>query len=77
MKLLTVIYRGWGEHWPLGTLADNGHDILFKYSPEALRRGIELSPRHLPLRVIAFGGAPRHQHHLCSRTRCPTAGDSY
>lgn len=64
MKLLTVIYRGWGEHWPLGTLADNGHDILFEYSPEALRRGIELSPRHLPLRVIAFGGAPRHQHHL-------------
>ena len=64
MKLLTVVYNGWGEHWPLGTLADNGHDILFEYSPEALRRGIELSPRHLPLRVIAFGGAPRHQHCL-------------
>ncbi|MRW92772.1 type II toxin-antitoxin system HipA family toxin [Duganella sp. FT80W] len=64
MKVLSVSYNGWGEHWPLGTLADNGHDILFEYSPEALRRGIELSPRHLPLRVIAFGGAPRHQHSL-------------
>lgn len=64
MKLLTVAYHGWGENWPLGTLADNGHDILFEYSPEALRRGIELSPRHLPLRVIAFGGAPRHQQRL-------------
>jgi serine/threonine-protein kinase HipA len=64
MKLLTVVYNGWGEDWPLGTLADNGHDILFEYSPEALRRGIELSPRHLPLRVIAFGSAPRHQHFL-------------
>ena len=29
MKRLSVIYNGWGEHWPLGTLADNGRDLLF------------------------------------------------
>jgi serine/threonine-protein kinase HipA len=64
MKLLNVIYQGWGEQWQLGTLADNGHDILFEYSPEALRRGLELSPRHLPLRALAFGGFPEHQQRL-------------
>ncbi|TFW19655.1 type II toxin-antitoxin system HipA family toxin [Duganella callida] len=64
MKLLHVIYNGWNENWQLGTLADNGHDILFEYTPEALRRGLELSPRHLPLRALAFGGFPDHQHRL-------------
>lgn len=64
MKLLTVVYNGWGERWPLGTLADNGHGILFEYAPEALRRGLELSPRHLPLRALAFDDFPRHQHRL-------------
>jgi hypothetical protein len=43
MKLLNVIFNGWGERWQLGTLADNGKDILFEYSPEALRRDIELA----------------------------------
>jgi serine/threonine-protein kinase HipA len=64
MKLLTVIYKGWGEHWPLGMLADDGQHILFEYSPEALRRGVELSPRHLPLRAKGFGGFPSHQQQL-------------
>jgi len=38
MKRLTVLFNGWGEHWPLGPLADNGHDILFEYSPDAVHR---------------------------------------
>jgi len=54
MKRLDVIFNGWGERWQLGTLADNGSEILFEYAPEALRRDIELSPRHLPLRAEAW-----------------------
>lgn len=64
MKLLTIIYNGWGEQWPLGMLADDGQHILFEYSPEALRRGVELSPRHLPLRAEGFSGFPPHQQQL-------------
>lgn len=64
MKRLSVLFNGWGEHWPLGTLADNGQTILFEYSPEAIRRGMELSPRHLPLRTDAYGGFPPHLHGL-------------
>jgi len=64
MKLLNVIFNGWGERWPLGVLADNGRDILFEYAPEALRRGIELSPRQLPLRAEGYSSLPRHQQRL-------------
>lgn len=64
MKLLHVLYQGWGEDWPLGRLADNGRDLLFEYSPEALRRGLQLSPRHLPLRPGAFSGFPDYQERL-------------
>ena len=64
MKLLNVIFNGWGECWPLGVLADNGRDILFEYAPEALRRGIEHSPRHLRLRAEGYGGFPQHQQRL-------------
>ncbi|MQA39699.1 type II toxin-antitoxin system HipA family toxin [Rugamonas aquatica] len=64
MRLLNVIFNGWGEHWLLGVLADNGRDILFEYAPEALRRGMELSPRHLPLRTEGFSGFPPHQQRL-------------
>ena len=60
MKKLTVIYGGWGESWPLGTLADNGRDLLFEYSPQALAQGLELSPRHLKLRADAYGDLPAH-----------------
>jgi serine/threonine-protein kinase HipA len=49
MKKLQVIYDGWGERWPLGTLADTGRDILFEYSPQAIQRGLQLSPMHQPL----------------------------
>jgi serine/threonine-protein kinase HipA len=64
MKLLNVVFNGWGERWPLGVLADNGKDILFEYAPEALRRRVDLSPRHLPLRSEAFSGFPPHQQRL-------------
>jgi len=63
MKKLGVIYCGWGEHWQLGTLADNGRDVLFEYSAQALERHLELSAHMLPLRVAAYGGLrtlPRH-----------------
>ncbi len=49
MNKLNVIYNGWGEHWPLGTLADTGRAIFFEYSPQALERGLQLSPVHQPL----------------------------
>jgi hypothetical protein len=64
MKLLNVVFNGWGERWPIGVLADDGRDILFEYAPEALRRGIEFSPRHLPLRAGGFSGFPSHQQRL-------------
>lgn len=58
MKTLHVHYEGWGERWLLGSLADNGRELLFEYSPEALARNLELSPRHLKLRSEAYGGFP-------------------
>lgn len=64
MNLLNVVFNGWGERWPLGVLADDGRDILFEYAPEALRRGIEFSPRHLPLRAGGYSGFPSHQQRL-------------
>lgn len=51
MKKLTVFYVGWGERWPLATLADNGKTILFEYTAEAMQQQLELSPRMLKLRV--------------------------
>lgn len=61
IKKLSVIYDGWGERWPLGTLADTGRDILFEYSPQAMTRGLQLSPMHQPLpragaAAVAFKG---------------------
>ena len=61
MNKLLVHYQGWGEQWLLGTLADNGRERLFEYSPEALRRGLEVSPLRLKLRAQAFGQLPAHQ----------------
>ncbi|WP_205622380.1 type II toxin-antitoxin system HipA family toxin [Xanthomonas arboricola] len=55
IKKLTVLYEGWGQRWPLGTLADDGRQIIFEYSAEALTKGIEFSPRHLKLRQGAYG----------------------
>ena len=61
IKKLSVIYDGWGERWPLGTLADTGRDILFEYSSQAMARALQLSPMHQPLpragaAAVAFKG---------------------
>jgi serine/threonine-protein kinase HipA len=53
--------RGGGERFQLGTLADDGKELLFEYSPEALKRGLELSPHRLPLSDKAYGDFPDHQ----------------
>lgn len=58
MNKLQIVYNGWGERWPLATLAeDAGRILLFEYSPEALRQGLELSPLHLALRTAAYPGS--------------------
>jgi serine/threonine-protein kinase HipA len=49
MKKLQVIYDGWGEHWPLGTLVDAAQGLVFEYSQQAVERGLQLSPMHQPL----------------------------
>ncbi len=54
MKELTVTYQGLGKPFVVGTLADDGSDLLFQYSPQALEQGIELSPIRLPLRAPAY-----------------------
>lgn len=64
MKKLNVIYTGWGEHFLLGVLADNGRDILFEYSTEAIKRGLDLSPFKMPLSSQTFGNHPTHQLRL-------------
>lgn len=64
MKRLSVIYCGWGEQWQLGTLADNGRVVLFEYHPEAITRGLELSPRHLKLNSVAYGDFPTYLDRL-------------
>lgn len=64
MKRLLVRYRGWGEDWPLGELADDGMDLLFEYSEEAQRQRLELSPLRLPLRREAYGDFPPHLFRL-------------
>lgn len=60
MKKLSVIYAGWGERWPLGTLAEAGRPgqpLLFEYSETARHEGLELSPLRLPLSLPgAFTG---------------------
>jgi len=64
VKTVHVHYQGWGENWPLGTLADDGQQLLFEYSPQALVEGLSLSPRHLPLQKQAMGHFPPHQWRL-------------
>lgn len=60
MKRLSVLYRGWGECWPLATLADDGARLLFEYTEEALRQRLELSPYLLKLQRAAYGHFPDH-----------------
>lgn len=61
MKKLTVFYEGWGERWPLATLAEDKRTLLFEYTAEAQAQGLELSPRHLKLRAAAYGDFPVYQ----------------
>jgi serine/threonine-protein kinase HipA len=64
MKKVLVYYEGWGERWLLGTLADNGSQLLFEYSPEALVQQLELSPHRLKLTGEAYGDFPSHLQRL-------------
>jgi serine/threonine-protein kinase HipA len=68
MKELKVIYQGAGQSYWLGTLADDGHDVLFQYSPDALAQALELSPIRLPLRQNAY---PDHQRDYLDLMRVP------
>jgi len=61
MKKLNVIYAGWGERFKLGTLAEDGSDIIFEYSEEALDRRLELSPFKIPLSGRSYSDFPEHQ----------------
>jgi len=54
LESVQVFYVGWGERWLWGTLASTASlsgrpQILFEYSDEARRRGLELSALRLPL----------------------------
>lgn len=49
-----MTYQGLGASFVLGTLADDGQDVLFQYAPQALERGLHLSPIRLPLRALAY-----------------------
>lgn len=60
MKKLAVHYQGWGEDWLLGTLADDGRDLLFEYSQRALDEQLELSPVRLKLGTVTYSGFPAH-----------------
>lgn len=65
MKELAVIYRGFGQSIPVGTLADDGKAVLFQYSADAIKWGLDLSPLRAPLRQAAFpdhAGDYRHLH---------------
>jgi serine/threonine-protein kinase HipA len=64
MKELTVTYRGLGEDVVLGTLAEDGSDVLFQYSAAAIAQGLELSPIRLPLRAAAYPDQRAQYEHL-------------
>ncbi len=54
VRKIQVIYQGWGEHCTLGFLVANNKSTVFEYTPEAIAKGIEFSPRHLPLSNNSF-----------------------
>jgi serine/threonine-protein kinase HipA len=64
MKKLDVVYMGWGERFDLGILADDGTDLFFEYSTQAIKRGLELSPFKLPLSAKSYGNFPEYQLRL-------------
>jgi serine/threonine-protein kinase HipA len=53
MKKIDVGFRGWGESWTLGTLADIGQGPVFEYSA-----GVQFSPLRVPLGTQSWGGLP-------------------
>lgn len=64
MKKIAVFFCGWGQRWQLGTLADNGRDLLFEYSAAAIAKNIDFSPRQMKLRSQAYADFPVHQFRL-------------
>ena len=64
MKKVLIFYEGWGERWLLGTVAHNGQQLLFEYSPEAIRQQLELSPHQLKLKREAYGNFPAYMQSL-------------
>ena len=54
MKELSVVYRGFGQSVPIGTLADDGKMVLFQYTAQAIDLQLELSPLRAPLRQSAY-----------------------
>ena len=70
LEQVNVFYEGWGERWQWGTLVSTtaltGRPlIVFEYSHEAKRRGLELSSYALPLEGPQLRrDFPGHQLHL-------------
>ena len=54
MKELSVVYRGFGQSVPVGTLAEDGKVVLFQYTQQALDLQLDLSPLRAPLRPAAY-----------------------
>ncbi len=55
LEKFNVYYNGWGEYWLSGILVSSTAitgqlSIPFKYSAEAIRKGLELSSYLLPLK---------------------------
>ncbi|MEG2804743.1 type II toxin-antitoxin system HipA family toxin [Stenotrophomonas sp.] len=63
MRLLDIVYEGWGEQWRIGRLAHDGQHLLFEYGKDAFDHGLALSP-NLPLQPGAFQGYGEHQFGL-------------
>lgn len=65
---LQVLYRGWGDSWPLGTVAQSNGRLMFEYSQEAIARGLQFSPIRVPMPAAgsapAFYTGPAHFHGL-------------
>lgn len=58
MKELSVVYCGFGQSVPIGTLAEDGKAVLFQYSTQAINLQLDLSPLRTPLRQAAYPDKP-------------------
>ncbi len=54
MNELSVVYNGFGQSVPVGTLAHDGQVVLFQYTRQALDLQLDLSPLRAPLRQAAY-----------------------